>query len=134
MEGYNTKQKEYILEYLRVNADRHVSVGDIVAHFRATGRVVSTTTVYRYLDRLSRRGAVRKYVIDESSGACYQYIEDAAECAEHFHLKCTECGRLMHVSCEYLGEVGEHIGAHHGFAIDRSKTVFYGVCSACMEK
>ncbi|MBO5110499.1 MAG: transcriptional repressor [Clostridia bacterium] len=131
---YNTKQKEYILEYLRANAQTHVSVGDILAHLHAHGREVGTTTVYRYLDRLCRSGEVRKYVIDETSGACYQYIADTDECEKHFHLKCTRCGRLIHVDCAYLGEVGRHIGEHHRFTVDSSKTVFYGVCEACAEK
>ena len=61
-------------------------------------------------------------------------IADAEECAEHFHLKCIRCGKLIHVDCAYLGELGEHIGAHHGFKVDRSKTVFYGTCGACLEK
>lgn len=128
---YNTRQKEYILEYLRAHAHGHVSVGDILTHLRESGREVGTTTVYRYLDRLCRSGEVRKYWIDETSGACYQYITDRHGCAEHFHLKCTKCGKLLHVDCAYLGEVGDHIGAHHGFRVDRSKTVFYGVCNDC---
>ena len=131
---YNTKQKEDILSYLRANSERHVSVGDILDHLKQEGREVGTTTVYRYLDRLCRQGEVRKYVIDETSGACYQYIADAEECSEHFHLKCIRCGKLIHVDCAYLGELGEHIGAHHGFKVDRSKTVFYGTCGACLEK
>ena len=45
-----------------------------------------------------------------------------------------EPGKLIHVDCAYLGELGEHIGAHHGFKVDRSKTVFYGTCGACLEK
>ena len=128
---YNTRQKEYILEYLRANDRRHVSVGDILEHLRQTGREVGTTTVYRYLDRLTRSGEVRKYVIDETSGACYQYISDSDGCLEHFHLKCIRCGRLLHVNCNYLKEAGEHILAHHGFHVDRSKTVFYGICETC---
>lgn len=131
---YNTKQKEYILEYLRANVRRHVSVGDILEHLRREGREVGTTTVYRYLDRLCRSGEVRKYVIDETSGACYQYISDRHGCAEHFHLKCIRCGRLIHVDCTYLEEVGRHIGEHHRFSVDNSKTVFYGTCEACMTK
>ena len=128
---YNTRQKESILEYLRANSQRHVSVGDILEHLKETGREVGTTTVYRYLDRLTKSGEVRKYVIDEVSGACYQYVEDADDCREHFHLKCTRCGRLIHVDCGHLREVGEHILAHHRFLVDRSKTVFYGICESC---
>lgn len=131
-QGYNTRQKEYIMEYLRRNADRHASVNDIVDYLRSTGREVGTATVYRCLDRLSQSGEVRKYLID-GGGACYQYIPDGAECAEHFHLKCVRCGELIHVDCDFLSEIGEHIRGHHRFRIDRSKTVFYGTCIRCAE-
>lgn len=128
--GYNTRQKEYIVEYLRENVHRHVSAGDIVEYLRQTGREVGTATVYRCLDRLCQGGSVRKYIMD-GEGACYQYIPDGEKCAEHFHLKCVACGALIHVDCDFLAEVGEHIHGHHRFCIDRSKTVFYGLCAAC---
>lgn len=132
-QGYNTRQKEYIVEYLRENVHRHVSVGDITEYLRQTGREVGTATVYRCLDRLCQSGSVRKYLMD-GEGACYQYIPDGEKCAEHFHLKCVACGELIHVDCDFLSEIGAHIHSHHGFRIDRSKTVFYGLCAACEAK
>lgn len=80
-------------------------------------------------------GIVRKYVLDGKSSACYQFLSgEPHACTEHFHLKCTQCGQLFHVSCDYLNQLGEHLLEHHGFVIDHTKTVLYGLCAACAKK
>jgi Fur family ferric uptake transcriptional regulator len=78
-------------------------------------------------------GTVRKYTIEEGKCACYQYVGDSEynHCCEHYHLKCSECGKLLHVSCEFMDEINEHIKNEHNFIIDNSKTVFYGICKEC---
>ena len=43
-------------------------------------------------------------------------------------------GQLFHVSCDYLNQLGEHLLEHHGFVIDHTKTVLYGLCAACAKK
>ena len=84
---------------------------------------------------LVEEGMVRKYVLDGKSSACYQFLSDEPHlCQEHFHLKCTCCGRLFHVSCDYLNQLGEHLLEHHGFVIDHTKTVLYGLCADCAAK
>ncbi|MFR2443645.1 MAG: Fur family transcriptional regulator [Ruminococcus sp.] len=130
--GYKTKQREYILEYLRSCGTRHTTVGEIVRHLQDSGTPVGTATVYRHLEQLVEDGAVRKYVLDEKCGACYQFLPEQAEaCHEHFHLKCTCCGKLFHVSCTYLDQLNQHLLEHHGFTVDHTKTVLYGVCADC---
>jgi Fur family ferric uptake transcriptional regulator len=46
-------------------------------------------------------------------------------------LKCNVCGRLIHVECSELSKISLHIEEHHGFVLDPSKTVFYGICENC---
>lgn len=129
---YKTKQREYMLEFLRQDPGRHVTVAELVRFLQDNGTPVSTTTVYRNLEQMVSEGVVRKYFLDEQTGACYQYIgEDVTPCKEHFHLKCVQCGRLYHVRCDYLQNLGEHLLEEHGFAIDNTKTVLYGTCAAC---
>ena len=61
-------------------------------------------------------------------------IENSDECLEHFHLKCIECGKLIHIDCNYMKSLDEHILQHHGFKVDNSRTVLYGICNSCNEK
>lgn len=57
-----------------------------------------------------------------------------AECREHYHLKCTECGKLIHAECKFLSELSAHIYNEHGFKVDGSRTVLYGVCGDCLKR
>lgn len=130
--GYRTKQREYILSILRQQAGQHVTVAALVRELQDRGTPVGTATVYRTLEQLVEEGSVRKYVLDGKCGACYQYMDVSEKsCQEHFHLKCTECGKLFHVSCAYLNQIGAHLLESHGFVIDHTKTVLYGVCASC---
>ena len=129
--GYNTKQKEKLISFLISNKNKHTNVQEISAYLSAEGTPVGTATIYRQLDKLVESGTVRKYNLDGKTGACYQYIDGASQCREHFHLKCLSCGKLIHLDCEHLSGIREHIAEHHGFIIDSSHTVFYGTCSEC---
>ncbi len=129
MADYKTKQGEMILSYLKSCPLPHVTAGDIVMHLNTCGCRIGTATVYRWLERLVDAGQVRKYLLD--GGACYQYVGGEADCREHFHLKCLSCGKLFHVDCAYLSTLAPHILEHHGFTVDNSRTVMYGLCSEC---
>ncbi len=131
---YKTRQREQILAFLMQCGDRHLSAEEVAAHMKEQGNPVGKSTVYRYLDKLVEQGLVRKYYLQAGQGACYQYWEDGKSCREHFHLKCTGCGKLIHVECNYLDEVALHLLEHHGFSVDNTKTVLYGFCKECMEK
>ena len=74
--GYKTKQREYILEYLRSCGTRHTTVGEIVRHLQDSGTPVGTATVYRHLEQLVEDGAVRKYVLDEKCGRAISFCRN----------------------------------------------------------
>lgn len=129
---YNTRQRALILDFLKENS-AHVSARDIILHLQEQGVSIGTATVYRTLDKLCEQGVVKKFVIDERSGACYQYIQ-GAECDEHFHLKCVKCGTLIHMDCGFLAQMEKHIFEDHGFTVSSGKTVIYGTCAGCSPK
>lgn len=131
--NYNTKQKEHILKLLIENSSSHTTAGYISSCLQSQGTPVGIATIYRYLDQLADEGVIRKYTIDNKTGACYQYIGEKQECREHFHLKCVKCEKLFHVECDYLSDLEKHIHSHHGFTIDHTKTVLYGCCKDCSD-
>ena len=126
---YSTKQRSAILDFLKEN-NAHVTAADIAFHLKELGVSVSTATVYRTLEKLVGEGVVRKMFVDQGHSACYQYIDNGT-CSEHFHLKCIKCGRLIHLSCDFLQEMESHIFDDHGFTVSSGRTVIYGVCHAC---
>lgn len=128
---YKTKQRDLILEFFITHKSEHLTAEQVIEHLKDKGTAVGKSTVYRHLEKLVSEGSVRKYFIEEGKGACYQYIEDKEQCHNHFHLKCVECGRLIHIECGYLDETDEHILCHHNFKVDNTKTVLYGICDKC---
>lgn len=130
---YKTRQLDELLAYMRLTKGRHVTVQDIGEYFKEKGVHVGTTTIYRQLEKLVEEKLVAKYVIDPSSGACFEYLGDEEKehsCA-HFHCKCKSCGALLHIDCHQAQEIAEHMYTEHHFVIDPFRTVFYGVCGKC---
>ena len=135
--AYQTKQKSQLLRFLEENAERHLTAAEVQLALSSSGTPIGAATIYRQLEKLESQGIVRRYLLDDRGGSCWQYIgnaEQAALCRTHFHLKCTVCGQLLHLDCDHLNEIAEHVAAEHNFRIDVSRTIFYGVCAACAEK
>lgn len=131
--GYNTKQQEIILSCLKQSHGEHMTADDIYLCLKENGNPVGKTTVYRHLEKLTEQGVIRRFTIGDSSSACYQYAGDS-KCCDHYHLKCSSCGKLIHIECEFLDELAKHIYDDHKFILDGSKTVLYGLCEDCAGK
>ena len=127
---YRTKQSELVLSCLKNNSQRHLTVEEISDILKAENTPVGSATIYRNADKLVSEGIVRKYSSDSKMSACFQFVSEKG-CSNHFHLKCTNCGKLFHASCPVLDSIGEHILSHHGFFVDNTRTVFYGLCKDC---
>lgn len=132
--NYKTKQKESILTYLSSLNGKHFRISDIINHFDDTNKSISSATIYRYIDFLVNKGIVKKYNIDGSSSACFQYVGEGTYCNEHFHLKCNECGELIHLDCDSIQNLFNHLFENHNFYINMNKTVFYGKCEKCEKR
>ena len=133
---YKTKQREALLEYLKETQGRHVTVSELCEHFVQAGSPIGQTTVYRHLEQMVQEGVVRKFFIDLNSPACFAFVcEDEKPAVENcFHAKCEKCGKLIHLHCEELKFLQEHLREHHRFELDPRRTVLYGVCEACQEQ
>ncbi len=131
---YRTRQQEELMAYLRSEAGSHHTAAQIRDHFAAQDRAIGTTTIYRQLERFVEEGSVRKYMLETGDCACYEYVEKKGSCSSHFHCKCERCGRLIHLECDELKEIREHLLTHHGFSWDFGRTVFYGICEECRKE
>ncbi len=129
--SYKTRQRTQILDCLIDNKSKHLTADEISVILKKQGNEVGKTTVYRSLEKLMEEGSVRKYICEEGKSACFQYVDDSENCHRHFHLKCIKCGKLIHLECDYLSDLEQHIFEHHKFTVDNTKTVLYGVCEEC---
>ena len=132
---YKTKQREQLLAYLKSMSGKHVTANDVCKHCKEQNLGVGQSTVYRQLESLVDEGFLNKYIIDVNSPACFEYVDehshvDKVEC---FHCKCEKCGRLIHLQCEELSGIREHLEVEHKFKLNAMRTVFYGICEQCEE-
>ena len=133
VDGYKTKQRKIIEDCLKENKNMHMTVDDIVLFLNNKGENVGRTTVYRTLEKLVRENKARKYVTGKNDRACFQYLETPGACNQHFHLKCIDCGTLLHVDCEKINQLSLHFANEHGFMLDAVQTVLYGRCNGCQK-
>lgn len=131
--NYRTKQSEAIFEYIASLGEQHVTANQIAAHFESEEFPIGIATIYRHLEKYVQNGTVRKYNIDGASGACYQYLSEEHDCNQ-IHLKCEGCGAVLHLQCDILDSMPQHVYKEHAFRINPFKTVFYGKCSNCMDE
>jgi len=131
---YKTNQRKIILNYVMRNKDRHLTADDVLFALRREGNAIGKATIYRYFDCLVEEGILRRYSPIDGASACYEYSGDADECRSHYHMKCEICGSLFHTECNFLDDIAAHMNEHHGFKLDKGKTVFYGICSECERK
>ena len=132
--AYKTKQQELLFSYLKEIQGKHFTAEDIRSHFEGKNISIGIATIYRQLEKLVADGKIQKYIIDEHSAACFEYSGEACQSVskeEHFHLKCEVCGKLIHLECDDLSELGKHLLSEHGFTLNPFRTVFYGICSDC---
>ena len=131
---YNTAGKKALVRFLAERDDRQFTVEELFAALAAEEIHIGKSSLYRLLEKLCAEGAVRKFKQEQSDASLFQYIGSDAECAHHLHLKCSECGKLVHLHCDMSAELVEHIFHDHGFSIDRKRSVLYGICRECEEK
>lgn len=123
---YNTEKRSELLGFLERNADRSFSLEEICASLTVDGR--GKSTLYRQTARLVEEGFVSRIPVG-SRKFVYQYM-DKRYCGEHLHLKCLDCGRLLHLDAGVSSTLEKSILEGEGFALDTG-CILYGRCREC---
>ena len=125
--SYNTKQKDLILDIIkRFNSEFQIK--DI---YEKLNNEVGLTTIYRFIDKLVKDGQVNKR-IDENNITYYQYFEKC-EHNNHFYLKCEKCKNIIHIDCDCINELYNHINKKHKFKLNKENIIINGLCINCKE-
>ncbi len=130
---YKTRQRDILLSYLKSVSGVHITAADACDYFKREGIPIGQSTVYRRLECLVDEGLVKKYIIDGTSPACFEYVGEAldSECEACFHFKCEKCGCLIHLHCDELSGLKGHLEEHHHVTLNPMRTVLYGLCEKC---
>ena len=124
--AYNTKQREVILLAIKKQTKGFL-VKDL---YEQLGGKIGLSTIYRMVDALADEGVLIK--MTTSGGVLYQYAAPCNE-ADHFYLKCDECGEMTHVDCGHVRGLSQHIASAHGFRPAESHVVINGICKKCIK-
>lgn len=123
-ENYHTKQKEIILDIIKKENGRF-SINDIYKKTRGVG----LTTVYRFINKLVEEDKVSREV-DNNNQVYYYYLSDC-KCRYHMYLKCSKCGKMIHINCDFTEELYNHILKEHGFVTNKEHLIINGMCQEC---
>lgn len=134
LEGYNTKKKQEILQFLKSSKDRALTVDEIYTYLINKDIKINITTIYRYLEKLMQANRLMKFASDDNKKHTYQYVENKGTCIKHLHLQCSECNKVIHLDCNYMDEMMEHISKYHHFNLSTQSAILYGKCEECQRK
>ena len=133
MGGYQTVGKEKLLRFLSERPDCQFTVEEICLGVNGNEKR-GRSSIYRQLTGLCGADAVRRFRNGENGRSVYQYVGEVCDCRHHFHAKCLRCGALEHLDCGDSVEFANHLLDEHGFRVDCSQSVLYGLCAACAAK
>ena len=132
MAHYQTAQKKKLIEFLTSNREKAFSVEELDLQLKSTAEgeaAPGKSTLYRLIRSLVDEGLVKRLVKGNSRQFIYQIAGE--ECAYHLHMKCVECGRLIHMEHGESLKLLEEIFHKNHFKVDERQTVLMGKCDGC---
>lgn len=125
---YKTKQRDEILSFFAENRDKCFTAKDVCSNVKA-----GEATVFRTIAKLTEEGLLNRFTSGSGRECSYYQYNGCCHSADHIHLKCNKCGKLIHMDCEFIGKLLSHFMEEHSFTVDSGKTVIYGCCKSCTE-
>ena len=123
---YNTGKRDEILRYLSKHSDKAFALTDIADAVCPDGR--GKSTVYRLVSELTEENLIKRLSDGKTRHCTYQYI-GSDECRSHLHLKCRDCGVLIHLDHELSHTFSDTI-EKSGFSLEEG-TMLFGKCQKC---
>ena len=123
----NTKQRKLILDSLRARSD-HPSAEQIYQDIRAIEPKISRGTVYRNLNILIQNGEILPVKLPKAERF------EAHRTDRHYHLVCTDCGKVSDVPQGYHRDFDREVADKTGYFITGHSSLFEGLCPDCQKK
>lgn len=121
-----TNQRSKILAYL-INTKTHPTAEDIFQELKSSDENLSLATVYNTLDLFTKH----KLVVSLSASDEKQHFDYFAH--PHYHVICSNCGKIEDVFDFPLTSLKQHAQAATGFQITHSDIELYGLCPDCQK-
>jgi len=122
-----TRQREVILRELR-KLTSHPTADELYLLVREHLPRISLGTIYRNLEELSAAGLIQKV---EFGGGQRRFDGDITD---HWHVKCTDCGRIADVSPDPESTAQVSLGSFRTeFELTGYRLELMGTCPACQQ-
>ena len=134
MAEYVTEQKKILKKILEENSDSAYTVEELMEKLRERcgDSAPGKSTVYRLITHLVEDGTVKKFSDEGSRKWSYQIVM-GEHCDCHLHLKCMDCGRLIHLDESVSDELLDKVRTISDFSVNEEATVLFGRCGGCKE-
>jgi Fur family ferric uptake transcriptional regulator len=123
-----TAQRALILELLK-QSGRHVDADELYRRARKKNPRISLSTVYRNLQLFKKLGLIEEHHFDEE-----HHHYEVKSGAEHQHLLCINCGKVVEFACPVSRKLRKDIGKQYDFDITGVEVRMTGLCSRCRNK
>jgi Fe2+ or Zn2+ uptake regulation protein len=120
-----TRQRALILEII---GHGHLDADEVYRQAREKQPRFSLSTVYRTLRMLKEQGLVDELYFGE---AHHHY--EVKPPAEHHHLVCLGCGKIVEFECQLCPEMKKEIAREKGFEVTGVEVHMTGYCSKCRQ-
>jgi Fur family ferric uptake transcriptional regulator len=131
--AYQTRQKKALMRLFRQHPSQAHTIEEIVAMLAQANPEsppMGRSTVYRLVAEFASAGILHRFSQEGARGSRYQYVGDPA-CAEHLHLKCTQCGTLFHLSRALTEDIFQAIHSRVRLNLNTEETILLGTCEGC---
>ena len=122
----NTYPKKKVLEAVKALSN-HPTVEEVYTEVKKTHPTISKNTVYRNLRQLAENGEIRKVSLPWEQER-YDRLT-----SQHYHLQCENCGEILDIEIDYLGNADEIVRQKYGIQVNGHDIVFKGICTKCGE-
>ena len=131
MAGYQTKPRRLLLNFLAEQPHKSFTADELADALTARHgeEAPGKSTVYRLVSKLVKEEQLKRFEPEGSHRSYYQI--SGCNGHDHLHLKCTDCGRLIHMKETASAQLLRDILQSNGFSVDEHRTVIFGRCNQC---
>jgi len=122
-----TNQRALILEIIH-HGEGHLDADEVYRRARDKQPRLSLSTVYRTLQMFKKLGLVEELHYDDT-----HHHYEVKPSAEHHHLVCLSCGKIVEFECQATQEMRDNIGRQKGFEVTGVEVWMTGYCAKCRQ-
>ena len=121
-----TAQRDLILDVF-LRCEEHLSNEDLYRLVKQEDPSVGQTTVYRTLKLLTEAGLAREVRFGDGR----THYEHQYKHQHHYHMICSECGKIIEFFSAELEAMQDAMAAKHRFQITQHLLRIIGICAEC---